>query len=419
MELARTILKYCAFMLLLPVILSANYGSSRELIVCRMPENFQIQVSDYHSVEVYANELLIRYNNIGLYLYPGTNTVSVVLNETSIEFQAYMRSADFVNLNPLAERIRWTSSGILTGHGQLQRTNEQYYRVRQYRFCLPTNSTKSSNLFKAVEDKVRRYAQLCVETEISKSTNYISKKSFKHFKEINDFEPVIILPQLSKDFNSNEINVPVLARANSLEFNINDLVDLGLGAMIDMIKAYNLDKIKLPDINQVFTSDMKIFDVKGNLQASNGTFVGVTTLLRTADVVLSRQGRKYTASCGFGMTNALVEYAKYKFKYGVMELCGSIIGNVKNIALESKISVDYNAPRCVTKLESIKITEFGNMKVKFTGSGVMNTIGSKLISWFTKLFKNNIKGILERDLETFLTNRISSIDCERYRRKVL
>lgn len=417
------ILMYCACTVLIPAILAQRYESPRELVVCRVPEGFQMQVSDYHRVELYAMELLVRYKNIGMFQYPGTDVVNVVLNDTSIDFQAYMRSAYFIDsVKPLAERIWWSSNGFVTGFGQLQKVNEGYYRVQQYRFSLPANSTKSPNLFEAVENEVRRIARTCLETEISKRTSNISEQSLKGFERIVDFDSKIVLPQTSKNIECNVSNAIIggaLARSDSLEFNINDLIDLGLGATIDVIKAYNLDKIKLPDLNEFFTSDMKIFDVKGHLRASNGTFVGLTSLVRTADVVLSRQGRKYTASCGFGMTNAVIQYSKYMLKYGFMELCGSIIGNAENIALESKFSVDYDAPRCVTKLESIKITEFGRMKVKFTGTGVMNTVGSKLISWFTKLFKNYLKGIIERDLETFLTNRISSFDCERYRRKLL
>lgn len=421
MELPKTVLIYCTFMVFVPVILSQSFATPREFIVCRVPDGFQMQVSDYHRVEVYATELLIKYKDMEIYTYPGTNVVNVVLNGSSIHFQAYMRSAYFIdNVKPLAERIWWSSSGLITGFGQLQNINEAYHRVQQYRFCLPKNSSKSPNLFEAVENEVRRFAQLCLETEIFQKTN-ISEKSLKHFEKVDDSKTGLILPQLSKHTAviTNGVITPALAQAESFGFNINDLVDLGLGAMIDMIKSYNADIIKLPDINEAFTSDMKLFDIKGYIQASNGTFKGLTTLLRTADVTLFRQGRKYTASCGFGMTNTIVQYKKYKFKYGIMELCGSIISNLDSIALESKISVDYDAPKCVTKLENIKITDFGRMKVNFTGTGVMNNIGSKLISWFTKLFKNNLKGIIERDLEAFLSDRISSFDCERYRRKML
>lgn len=42
--------------------------------------------------------------------------------------------------------------------------------------------------------------------------------------------------------------------------------------MIDMIKVYNLEKIKLPNINAVLISNLGVFGMKGQIQTFNGTF---------------------------------------------------------------------------------------------------------------------------------------------------
>lgn len=44
-------------------------------------------------------------------------------------------------------------------------------------------------------------------------------------------------------------------------------------------------------------------------------FSDITTLMRTTDALLDRDGLKFSASCGFGLTKALIEYNQYKVRY--------------------------------------------------------------------------------------------------------
>ncbi|KAF7393871.1 hypothetical protein HZH68_010690 [Vespula germanica] len=390
-----------------------------DILVCRIPENFQVQVSDRYKVDIYGNELLIKYKNIGIYLYPGTTTINVVLNGSSIEFQAYMIASNSVsNSTSKAEKISWSSNGLILGFGQLQETNKGHYQVQQYHFFLPTNSSGSTNLFEAVEHEIRRLARVCLEIEISKNIKNITKNNLQRFEKINDFGSVIVLSWLDC-INTNGISSCTSSPTNSFKINANDLIDLSISAIIDMIKAYNLRKIKLPNINAVLISNLGVFGVKGQIQTFNGTFEGLTTIKRTADVILLRQGHKYTVSCGFGISNAIVRINKYKLKYGLINICGEILGTIENIALKAEISIDYNTPQCIIKLEDIKISEFDKLEVRFTGLGVMNSFGSKLINLFTKFFKNYLKKIIERNLITFLEKKISILDCEKYRTKIL
>ncbi|XP_046826512.1 uncharacterized protein LOC124427542 [Vespa crabro] len=412
------ILKYCTFMVLLPFILSQNDKSSLELIVCRIPENFQVQVSDRNKVNIYGNELLIKYKNIGIYLYPGTTTINVVLNGSFVEFQAYMIASNSVNNSTSkVEKILWSSNGLILGFGQLQKTNKGHYQVQQYHFFLPTNSSGSSNLFEAVEHEIRRLTQVCLEIEISKNVKIITEKN-QRFEKINDFGSVIVLPS-SDCVNTNAASSCTSSVTNSIKININNLIDLFIDAMIDMIKVYNLEKIKLPNINAVFITNLGVFDMKGQIQTFNGTFEGLTTIKRTADVILIQQGHKYTASCGFGISNAIVRFNKYQLKYDFINICGVILGTIENIALRVKISADYNTPQCTIKLEDIKVSEFDKLEVRFTGFGIMDIFGPKLINWFTRFFKNYLKGIIEQNLKIFLEKQISALDCEKYKKKIL
>lgn len=128
----------------------------------------------------------------------------------------------------------------------------------------------------------------------------------------------------------------------------------------------------------------------------------------------------YTFNWRFdSLYNNKLIFCDLQLKYGFINICGDILGTVENIALKAKISANYNTPQCVIKLEDIKVSEFDKLEVKFTGFGVMDSFGSKFINWFTKYFKNYLKGIIERNLKILLEKQISVLNCEKYRTKLL
>ncbi|KAI4483943.1 hypothetical protein M0802_013176 [Mischocyttarus mexicanus] len=301
-----------------------------------------------------------------------------------------------------AKKISWSSNGLILGAGELVKTRKERYKVK-YNFSLSPNSIKrSSYLLKTVDYAIRRFVNDCLEKEIINKTESIVKENLKN---------VLV---------KNEVSSSAPSSTDNLDLNLNNLFDVLIDSAIDFIKNYNLEKIDLPNINESIEIKFLLFSITPQLETFDGTFNGLTTLKRITDSILTRENHKYIISSGFDISNIFIDM-KYKLTYGnLIHKFGSMFSTAKNIAIKSKISVNYNVPRCIIDLEELKISKLTKFEIKLGGPDVaMDSLTSTIINTLTDHFNNFSRTLIENNLKDFLKNKLEFVDCEKYRTKII
>lgn len=102
-------------------------------------------------------------------------------------------------------------------------------------------------------------------------------------------------------------------------------------------------------------------------------------------------------------------------KYGLIKVNGKMSTDVNGIAIDSKVSVDYNQQPCKAEIEYFRISEFGKVKVKVTGLGPLNSLASSLVTWITKKWHTDIGDLIESKVTAILQNQVENFNCEKYR----
>ena len=87
---------------------------------------------------------------------------------------------------------------------------------------------------------------------------------------------------------------------------------------------------------------------------------------------------------------------------------------IDGIAIDAKISVDYNQYPCKSTLEELKISEFGKMKIKVTGFGPLNSLASTIMTWITTKWQAAIAKSIETRIKEVLNHQLEAFDCEKY-----
>ncbi|EFN76406.1 uncharacterized protein LOC105190555 isoform X2 [Harpegnathos saltator] len=391
------------FLIALATITHRSAGQPQQLIACSQPDSFTVQITENENVVVYGTELLIRYNpRAGIHLFPGADAVNVVFDESSIEFKGYM-SPEYPVALPFGspERLSWNSSGIILGTGTLRKLSREDYIVRECRLFLPKNIKSSVNLPFAVKDEIANHALRCIDEYLCKELGLIETRKLE---DINK-------DHRSASYADASYNVPQPDCIMSNNFDINEPINLAVKNIVAYIERNNHSKVVIPNVDE--SHELGPFGMKCYFQAINGTFEDLSTLERTGNAQVSSIGKVHVVILAFGLSTANFSYDYYKIKYGVMRLNGKVTGSIDGLALTLSVVIDYDK-ECPIMLEYIKVTKVGDIKIKMTGLGLINSVTSKILSWLTNMWRKNIVSLVEVNVKNAINKHLRDYICTEF-----
>lgn len=106
-----------------------------------------------------------------------------------------------------------------------------------------------------------------------------------------------------------------------------------------------------------------------------------------------------------------------QLKFGIIKLDGVISARIDGVAIEAKVSVDYNSKPCKVELEFFRILDYGKITIDVTGLSPFNSLASSLATWISKKWENEIIGMIKLKITKIVTYELSKFNCEKYRPK--
>lgn len=105
----------------------------------------------------------------------------------------------------------------------------------------------------------------------------------------------------------------------------------------------------------------------------------------------------------------------FQVKYGPVEVKGKLVADIDGLAIDCRLSVDYNQHPCKAQIERFKISEFGKIKVTVHGLGALDDLTSQFMTWLTKNWHEKVGKIIESKGLKKLQAEVMKFDCERFR----
>lgn len=99
----------------------------------------------------------------------------------------------------------------------------------------------------------------------------------------------------------------------------------------------------------------------------------------------------------------------------MIKVDGHIDASIDGISLITSISLDYTQTQCTAKIENLKVTEFGKIKVDISGLGPLNSMASSIFGWIGEEWKTDIIDVIEKKLSSTVQTQLSAFDCEKFR----
>lgn len=87
-------------------------------------------------------------------------------------------------------------------------------------------------------------------------------------------------------------------------------------------------------------------------------------------------------------------------------------GTIDGLAITIRFVIDYN-DMCNMNIDSIKITEFGNLNLKMTGLGFLSRLTSTTMTWLTKMWRNKIVEAIEIKIKDIIKKQVNQL-CKGY-----
>ena len=104
-----------------------------------------------------------------------------------------------------------------------------------------------------------------------------------------------------------------------------------------------------------------------------------------------------------------------QLKYGLIKTSGAVSADIRGVAMESKLAVDYGQYPCNTTLEYLRVSKFGKFKINVSGVGFLSSPTSSIVTWLTKRWKSKIIEQIETLVNKFIVSQLKKFNCEKYR----
>ncbi|OXU29030.1 hypothetical protein TSAR_008269 [Trichomalopsis sarcophagae] len=413
-----------------------------EWIDCGPAKSFEVELGNNQKIFVYDSEIQVKYdrNELAVYEYTGHDNVNVLINNTLITFTGHI-VPEREEFNPNALKTSKVFHSKIAGSAKLMKTKLNDLTLADCNLYLSRKRNEEElNIPAKLQVEIIHEAALCVKSIICQRLGVITSEDMKKARDhpfdfgrltvtaannhVEESKSVITTLESNNKpkFSVNDIRsflstytIETNDVSRDVQSTINKLVDLAIAELVKKLNEENQGKIKIPDLDQNFSTGSSWWETTGEFNAYEGTFEDLTTLSRTEDAVLAHKGLKFTASCGFGLSKANMEYQKYKLRYGIIKVNGKLSASVDGVSLAATVGVDYNQKPCRAVLDSLRVSQLGKVKVKLTGLGPLNNLLSKLVTWITKKWQDDIVKVVEKKLMDIVVKNLDKFNCEKFR----
>nr|CAD7398472.1 unnamed protein product [Timema poppensis] len=203
--------------------------------------------------------------------------------------------------------------------------------------------------------------------------------------------------------------VPMIYR-NLKNTNLNEVVDFLLGIVKNDILEKGKDLLNIPDIHKEFGTGERTSMIKGTFTATKGWIKSISTIQRTADVVLNRVGETVSVTCGLGLKVLEFGYDNYTIMAVGYHTTGTMAGSIGNNSVDLKVSLALVSTGCNATLNELKFSGSG-FKISLTGMGEFSFIVSDVTTWFAELFKTHISASIGRHIQESIENTLQKFHC--------
>ncbi|XP_043259255.1 uncharacterized protein LOC122401273 [Colletes gigas] len=169
---------------------------------------------------------------------------------------------------------------------------------------------------------------------------------------------------------------------------INEMFDEMVPTLQEIILKDSLDPLPMADYSKQLSG---ILGLKGSLSMTNGQLVGLSTITRGDDIILSYDKKTLTIDISLKFDILDLQY-DYYLKYAIISRKGSFDGRFTTMKMRTIVSVDFDSYKIA--LDSVKITAIQKLDVNLEGHAfdkVVNAVMKVLVDVFKKDVVNTIE----------------------------
>nr|CAD7259607.1 unnamed protein product [Timema shepardi] len=203
--------------------------------------------------------------------------------------------------------------------------------------------------------------------------------------------------------------MPMIYR-NLKNTNLNEVVDFLLGIVKNDILEKGKDLLNIPDIHKDFGTGEGTSMIKGTFTATKGWIKSISTIQRTADVILNRVGETVSVTCGLGLKVLEFGYDNYTIMAVGYHTTGTMAGSIGNNSVDLKVSLALVSTGCNATLNELKFSG-SDFKISLTGLGEFSFIVSDVTTWFAELFKTHISASIGKHIQESIENTLQKFHC--------
>jgi hypothetical protein len=134
------------------------------------------------------------------------------------------------------------------------------------------------------------------------------------------------------------VQLPAVELKKNYCTNLDKIVDFILPIVRDALQVTGHSQIKIPDVDESFSTDIIFFPVNGRFRAEDGWFRNLSTVYRTSDTIATLVGTTLTVVCSFGLQMLQFGFNQYEANLGLIEASGTVTGVIAHNSIIAQVS---------------------------------------------------------------------------------
>lgn len=186
------------------------------------------------------------------------------------------------------------------------------------------------------------------------------------------------------------------------------LFDALLAKLRNEVKTSGYDPLSLPDQRQGFSRNVfGVFNVTGEATIYNGTLFGLSTLVRTGDVIATYQNDSVTLEANLGFRNLT---GHYDWSATLLSAGPGGLATLHVDGIQARITIKQGLKRGDEPvLDSFDVSGMNGMWVDITGLGTWDFVIEGLVNLLTNTFKGTVARAISGPMKEALQKQLRSL----------
>ncbi|PNF16073.1 hypothetical protein B7P43_G04577 [Cryptotermes secundus] len=228
-----------------------------------------------------------------------------------------------------------------------------------------------------------------------------------------------LLKEIGWESAVTRVHHPAVEVQKNYTLNVDLLVDFFLTIVRETLHKTGHSSIKIPDVDESFTTDIIFFPVNGRFRAENGWLGNLSTIYRTSDTIATVVDNTLTVVGGFGLQMLEFGFNQYEANFGVIQASGTITGVIPHNSITAQISLTHVNGVCNATLDNLKVSEASGIKVYLTGWDGLGWLLSFITNCASGSYRDKIFSAVEAHLSANIEKQLRHFHCEQYFQQVL